>query len=114
MYLLAAMDGEPWHFETWTHPLRHPQRYTFNPVQLLVEGATRANSFASLDAEQTITLAASPADPVFEALADCVPTPVLSALKGGTSAQELAPLTDGIERARAIVGVVRSMGLAAP
>jgi CheY-like chemotaxis protein len=114
MYLLAAMDGEPWHFETWTHPLRHPQRYTFNPVQLLVEGATRANSFIDLDAEQTITLEASPADPVFEALADCVPTPVLSALQGGTSAQELAPLTDGIERARAIVGVVRSMGLAAP
>ena len=113
MYLLAAMEGEPWHFETWTHPLRHPQRYAFNPVQLLVEGATRANSFRSLDADQSLTLAELHADPVLDAFTECVSTPVLNALQGGASAQQLAPLTDGIERARAIVGVARSMGLAA-
>jgi CheY-like chemotaxis protein len=113
MYLLAAMEGEPWHFETWTHPLRHPQRYAFNPVQVLVEGATRANSFRSLDADQSLRLAELHADPVLDAFTECVSTPVLNALQGGASAQQLAPLTDGIERARAIVGVARSMGLAA-
>lgn len=113
MYLLAAMDGEPWHFETWTHPLRHPQRYQFNPVKLLVEGATRAKSFASLDPDQTVTLAATTADPVYDSLSECISTPVLGALQAGTSAQHLASLVDGIDRARAIVGVARHMGLLA-